>query len=67
MKKLRLKKWVKYTIVITSIIIVGIILIHLICTNLKEINKISRKCDEKLGHTCSSYELRNFLIGDHNE
>lgn len=65
MKKSRLKKWVKYLMVIASIGI-AIILTYLICKNLSDIEKIANQCDQKYDHICNQYELRKYILeGNH--
>ena len=54
MKKLRFKKWVKVTIIIATIAIVGFIL-----ANYEEYEK---KCSVEKGYSCSYYEIRDYMI-----
>lgn len=59
-KKRRLRKWVKYVLTIIGIVVSGILLAHLICTNTAKYEEIAKECDNALGRTCSYYEVRQF-------
>lgn len=62
MKKIRFKKWVKVTIVIAAIAIVGFILTHFIMVKLSNYEQSAKKCSAEKGYSCSYYEIRNYII-----
>lgn len=62
MKKLRFKKWVKVTIIIATIAIVGFILAHFIMVKLSNYEEYEKKCSVEKGYSCSYYEIRDYMI-----
>lgn len=62
MKKLRLKKWVKVTIIIVTSAIVGFMLAHFIMAKLSSYDEYTKKCSAEKSYSCSYYEVRNYMI-----
>lgn len=59
-KKRRLKRWVKVTIIlIISLIILGIVTIF-ITKVASNYNELARQCDQDRGYTCSHYEIGQY-------
>ena len=59
-KKLRLKQWVKDTLMIMSI---SVVLATLFIVGIYGYEKEAKKCDEYYGRTCSIYEVDQFGKG----
>lgn len=60
-KRLKLKR--KWLIVITIVMtLCSLKLMNLFNNQIQDIKKIAEQCDISKGYTCSSYELRNYLI-----
>lgn len=57
MKKLRLKKKVKYTLIAILTLILGI---KVLIGSISHFDDLSSKCDEKMGRLCTYYEIKNF-------
>lgn len=59
-KKRRLKRWVKVTIIlIISLIILGIVTIFITKIS-NNYNELARQCDQDRGYTCSHYEISQY-------
>lgn len=58
MVKLRLRKWVKITI----IILIGLGISLAILKGIENFNKYAKICDNEKGYTCSYYEVRQTII-----
>lgn len=61
--KRKLKKWVKNTLVIIAMIIVGIIISLIVKTGMNDFDELACQCDEVKGYTCSYYEVRQYGLG----
>ena len=59
-KKLRLKQWVKDTLMIMSI---SVVLATVFIAGIYGYEKEAKKCDEYYGHICSIYEVDQFGKG----
>ena len=59
-KKLRLKQWVKDTLMIMAI---SVVLATLFIVGIYGYEREANKCDEYYGRTCSSYEVDQFGKG----
>lgn len=61
MKRLKLKR--KYLIIVMLIAtILSIKIIKVTICKINQNKKIAEQCDQTKGYTCSSYEIRQYLI-----
>ncbi len=61
--KRRLRKWVKVTLHILLIIIIGLILGLIFKKGIDDFDDLARKCDQDRGYTCSYYDVRQYSLG----
>lgn len=61
--KRKLKKWVKNTLTIIAIIVIGIILSLISKASMNNFDELARQCDEAKEYTCSYYEVRQYGLG----
>ena len=61
-KKLRLKKWVKYLLELIIIIMIGLGLGLAILKGLDKFNKYAEICDNENGYTCNYYQVKHTII-----
>lgn len=62
-KKLKLKYWVKVTLIVALTIIIGLILGLIIKKGVDDFEELARQCDQDRGYTCSYYEIRQYSLG----
>lgn len=62
MKKRRLKKWVKYLLLIILSIILGLLLGIILEKGISDFEDLSIKCNKEKGTTCSYYEIRQYSL-----
>ena len=58
MKRRRLRRWVKVTLVGLMVVLVG----AMFSITMERYNNMYEQCDNAKGYTCSYYEARQFLI-----
>ena len=63
MKKIRLKKWFKYTLGALVTISITIVLTMIFKQEMKLLNDMAHQCDAEKGYTCSYYEIRQYSLG----
>lgn len=63
MKKLKLKPWVKKTLLIILTITIGLILGLIIKKGVENFEELARQCDQDRGYTCSYYDIRQYSLG----
>lgn len=61
--KRRLKKWVRYTLYVLSIIVIGIVLALILKSGIDRFERIAQECDKDRGYTCSYYDVRQYSLG----
>ena len=62
MRKVRLRKRVRLTLLILFGIIIAIIIANLICDSSSSFDNYAAMCDREKGSLCTYYEVRNYMI-----
>lgn len=62
-KRYRLKKWVKVTLTIIEVIVLGLILGISLTKGANDFEELARQCDQDRGYTCTYYDIRQYSLG----
>lgn len=61
-RKYKLRSWVKYTLAILAIIVSMIIVVSICKTRFMQLDNLAKDCDNKMGYTCTYYEIKNYSL-----
>lgn len=61
-RKYKLKKWIKYSLIVIVLIMSTIIVAFICIASFKDLDKLAKECDAKMGYTCSYYDIRKYSI-----
>ncbi len=61
-RKYKLKKWVKYSLIVIALIVSTIIVASVCIASFKDLDELAKECDAKMGYTCSYYDIRKYSI-----
>lgn len=61
-RKYKLKKWLKYSLIVLALIISAIIVASACIASFKDLDELAKECDAKMGYTCSYYDIREYSI-----
>ena len=64
MKKLILREWVKYFILIVVMILISFLVSKFVISSDNDFEKQAKRCDKEKGSICSYYEVRQFMINN---
>lgn len=62
MRKVRIRKWIKLTLLILFGIIIAIFIANLIRNSSSSFDNYAAMCDQEKGTLCTYYEVRNYMI-----
>ena len=64
MKKLILREWVKYFILIVVMILISFLVSKFVISSDNDFEKQAKRCDKEKRSICSYYEVRQFMINN---